>query len=597
MSPELAPSNTHAPLEELAIPERPIVEPVDPLTIIPKPGPMAKLLIDVRDEPRLSDGMLLACASPKKGTNYPEIIAAYERESQGAGFSPTAFWDSHFDTPSPDDIAVHAADSEPILDYARRVREMLVIPTSKNKEFDLKLPYDRVVAGAGRFSRHEFHWDGYHMGKGHAADERWDLVLDIVGNAEYQIEKFGYPLNGSADFFASRPQPPYFSHMVRLLADRFGRETLVRFLPAMEKEYRGYWMDGEADLMSRDDGTARSHRSLVRMPDGSLLNRYWDDAEGPRYEMLKEDVELGAMVVNGLSGTARERRLAKFYKDIRGAASSGWDFSSRWMADGHNLITANTTDILPVDLNSLLLYTEETLAMAYDTKASTRQEHSAEWAFAKHKEREYRTRASDRMAAIRKYMLSDRPDGLWFNDYNFVRGAQTDVPSAATAYPMYVGMTNEAETFGTAQTIRQQLLHRYGVATTMNDNRPNQWDGKERIWAPTNWAAARGAARMGHIMLEAGDIDRRRIEELFTTAECIRKAYMDGVELAYDTFGMIPEKHHGDDASIMTGGGEYALVKVLGMPMETYVAMSHWDVRHPDRTPGILGRETLLLAA
>ena len=42
------------------------------------------------------------------------------------------------------------------------------------------------------------------------------------------------------------------------------------------------------------------------------------------------------------------------YRDIRAAAESGWDFSSRWFADGKTLETIDTTEIIPIDLNSLL---------------------------------------------------------------------------------------------------------------------------------------------------------------------------------------------------------------------------------------------------
>lgn len=593
---ELFPSRAECPPDNLARIISPIgVTPVNPLDIVPKPGPMGKLLIDVREFPEFNDGMRLACATPMGGQSYQDLIAAYKSASLTKDFSPKIFWETHFDTPSPDAIAVRAEPEEPILEYIRRVREQLIIPRSQNSEFDLQLPYDRAVAGAGRFSKHEFHWDGYHMAKGFAADGRWDLVLNIVGNAEYQIFKYGYPLNGSADFFASRPQPPYFSHMVRLLTDEFGSEALVRFLPAMEKEYRGYWMDGETDLMSHDDGKAKANRSLVRLPDGSLLNRYWDDADGPRYESYKEDVELGNMVVDGLRGAIREKRLAKLYKDLRVGASAGWDYSSRWMKDAKTLATINTTDILPVDLNSLLLYTEETLAMAYEAKAGQHPEPSPEQRAARQQADGYKMRMQNRMKAMRAYMRSNHQGSMWFNDYNHSQGRQTSVRSAATVYPMYVGMTNEEETFRLEQTIREKLLRPYGVATTMNNGLPHQWDGDERIWAPPNWAAARGLARMAHNLRAAGE-DERKVRRLFQTADSVRKAYMNGIEIAYDTFHMIPEKHHGRDARTPAKGGEYDTVRLLGMSLETYLALLKCAMSQRDETPGILGQSVLQAA-
>ncbi len=48
------------------------------------------------------------------------------------------------------------------------------------------------------------------------------------------------------------------------------------------------------------------------------------------------------------------RNAQQVYRDIRAAAESGWDFSSRWLRDPRSLGSIETTQIIPVDLNSLL---------------------------------------------------------------------------------------------------------------------------------------------------------------------------------------------------------------------------------------------------
>ena len=45
---------------------------------------------------------------------------------------------------------------------------------------------------------------------------------------------------------------------------------------------------------------------------------------------------------------------AELWHNLASAASSGWDFSSRWFKDGKNLTTCQTTAYLPTDLNSFL---------------------------------------------------------------------------------------------------------------------------------------------------------------------------------------------------------------------------------------------------
>lgn len=52
------------------------------------------------------------------------------------------------------------------------------------------------------------------------------------------------------------------------------------------------------------------------------------------------------------------RPATEIYRDLRSAAASGWDFSSRWMDDPQKLGTIRTTSIVPVDLNALMFKME-----------------------------------------------------------------------------------------------------------------------------------------------------------------------------------------------------------------------------------------------
>src|SRR5205085_9876334 len=84
------------------------------------------------------------------------------------------------------------------------------------------------------------------------------------------------------------------------------------------------------------------------------LNRYWDDLDTPRPESYLQDVTTAQQ--------ATGRPSAEVWRDIRAAAESGWDFSSRWFGDRATLATIRTTAIIPVDLNSLLFQLEKTIA-------------------------------------------------------------------------------------------------------------------------------------------------------------------------------------------------------------------------------------------
>lgn len=560
------------------------VEAVNPVEMAPNPGPMGELYITMRE--RYADGMSLACARPRNLT-YNEIVDEYvrEKEEKQDDFDPFDFWERQFETPSPEEGVLEAPDGVELDEYWDGIRPKFIRPKDENGAFDIWMPNDRSVAGAGRFGFQSFLWDGYQMTKGYAANGLWEKVLNVVDNTEYQINLTGHEDNGSAWFLATRAHPPYFSNMVSQLADGpYGEKALVRYLPAMEKEYGRYWMDGREELENLpDDGEVHAHRSLVRVPLGdgkfAYLNRYWDDADGPRLESYKEDVELGESVLKaeGITDEAeREARLHKLYKDIRGGAASGWDFSSRWLADGKNLETINTTDILPIDLNSLMARTELVLARAHRAAGNFEEANR------------YLELAQARIEAI-NLLMWDKEMGL-YRDYNYQEAEQTEVISSAMAYPLYVGISNIEQTFGVKDAVEKHLLFDGGVIATTNGESDQQWDGgyidedgiahgHMNVWAPPNWAYARGLARMAHMLLDAEvQVD---VEPLLQGAEKAKHAYMNGVQRMFKRHRKVMEKHPGDDPEKEASGGEYDVVKVLAMTGETYRALEEWDPRDP----------------
>lgn len=201
----------------------------------------------------------------------------------------------------------------------------------------LPLPYPYMVPG-GRF-REIYYWDAFFTMLGLKESGETALIRNMVDNFAYLINTYGHIPNGNRSYYLSRSQPPFFSLMVELLAELQSDTIYVTYLPALEKEYQ-YWMDGAAKLKP-----GQAYRRVVKMPDGNLLNRYWDDLNTPRPESYREDVE-----------TAKKSKGNKslLYRNLRAGAESGMDFSSRWLADGKSLHTIQTTNYIPIDLNTLL---------------------------------------------------------------------------------------------------------------------------------------------------------------------------------------------------------------------------------------------------
>ncbi len=165
-------------------------------------------------------------------------------------------------------------------------RELPVLTRStKNVEkWDslLPLPESYVVPG-GRF-REIYYWDSYFTMLGLAESGHWDKVADMVANFGYEIDAWGHIPNGNRTYYLSRSQPPFFAFMVELLAQHEGDDALKEYLPQLQKEYT-YWMEGVETLQP-----GQQNQRVVKLEDGSVLNRYWDDRDTPRPESWVEDI-------------------------------------------------------------------------------------------------------------------------------------------------------------------------------------------------------------------------------------------------------------------------------------------------------------------
>jgi alpha,alpha-trehalase len=259
-----------------------------------------------------------------------------------------------------------------------------------------------------------------------------------------------------------------------------------------------------------------AHRRVVRLKDGTILNRYWDDRDMPREESYREDVT---------TAKAADRPPRDVYRNLRAAAESGWDFSSRWLEDGRTLSTIRTTELVPVDLNSLMVQLETTLAKAY--AAARKPEKAAE----------FNARAALRASAVRRY-LWDAEVGV-FTDYLWREEKPSGRVTAATLAPLFFGLATKAQAERVAEAVRARLLKPGGLATTTVST-GQQWDAPN-AWAPLQWIAIEGLSDYGETAL----------------AETIAQRWMLKVITAYRATGKLMEKYNAEEPSLVTGGGEY----------------------------------------
>ncbi len=458
-------------------------------------------------------------------------LGRYLAEKDLAGFHLATFVHQHFSpAPNPPSPRVKpAAPGTSLLEYLASLwpllrRTSLTVPAHSTLQPE---PQPYIVAG-DRF-RESYYWDSYFTALGLEQSGEHAISLDILKDFAYDLDTYGFVPNGNRSYYLSRSQPPFFSYLVELVARRDGRATLVQYLPELQKEY-DYWMRG-ADATA--PGTAS--RRVVRLENGAVLNRYFDDRQAPRDESYREDVQTA-----GQTG----RPSGVVWQNLRAAAASGWDFSSRWLADGQSLTTVRTLDILPVDLNSLMFHLETTLAQAYLVKGDPAQ--SADYA----------RRAANRAHAIQQLMWDSQIGA--FTDYLWTEGHTTGTLSAATLYPLYVHLASPSKAKTVAATVKTTLLQPGGIVTTPVKS-GQQWDAPNG-WAPLQWIAVQAFTGYGETDL----------------AQTVATRWVEKNIAGYKQQAELVEKYNvtktGSDSG--GGGGEYATQVGFGWTNGVLIALT-----------------------
>lgn len=462
-----------------------------------------QLFIDVQMQNALHDGKTFVDCLPKRDPKL--ILNDYLRLKKGnRKIDLKAFVTENFILPDTNSTAV-LPQNKPVVAHINELWSALLRqPADKASNSSLlPLPHPYIVPG-GRF-REVYYWDSYFTMLGLKVSGEHLTIENMIRNFAYLIDKNGHIPNGNRNYYLSRSQPPFFSLMVSLLAQIKNEKVYLTYLPSLEKEY-AYWMD---------KSSSTSH--VVVMPDGSKLNRYYDQLNIPRQESYKEDVLLAKQA--GMKNP-------QVYRDIRSAAESGWDFSSRWFADGNSLKTIQTTQIVPVDLNCLLYNLERVLEKAYALQHN------------KIKKSLYRTLAQKRGISIQKYFWS--PQQGWYTDYDLKKKKQSPVLSLAGMFPLFFKIASPQQASMAQLSLQQKFLKAGGLTTTLQ-NTHQQWDSPNG-WAPLQWIAISGLENYGQHEL----------------AKNIAVRWVDLNTRVYKNTGKLMEKYNVVDLHLKAGGGEYS---------------------------------------
>jgi len=247
-----------------------------------------QLFHDVQMAKVFPDGKTFVDCIPKR--NPKDIMYDYGL-MKGPKMDLKKFVEDNFDLPhtpqlnyitQEKDVVMHIKNLWGVL---KREADVIVTgegPGGSHNSSLLPLPNSYIVPG-GRF-REIYYWDSYFTMLGLRESGETGMIENMIKNFAFLIDIYGHIPNGNRSYYLSRSQPPFFALMVELLAGIKGDSIYQQFLPQLEKEY-AFWMMGETKLKP-GQSTAR----VVKLKDGALLNRYWDDNAIPRQESYREDV-------------------------------------------------------------------------------------------------------------------------------------------------------------------------------------------------------------------------------------------------------------------------------------------------------------------
>ena len=473
-----------------------------------------ELFKDVQLHRIFTDGKTFVDCVPKR--NPKDIMVDYLKLKNNplVKFSLEGFVKANFELPVNPTNNYQSTTNEDVATHIKTLWQ--VLKRNPDKALDgsslLPLPNAYIVPG-GRF-REIYYWDSYFTMLGLQESNEYEMIENMINNFSFLISTYGHIPNGNRSYYLSRSQPPFFSLMINLLAEKKGNEVYKTYLSSLQKEY-DYWMDKTAKT-----------KHAVTMPDGSILNRYYDADNAPRQESYKEDFEVATTEANNVQEGNFKRIFEQKSRDLRSGAESGWDFSSRWFADGKTINTIQTTNLIPVDLNGLLYHLEQTLAKAYTVFGNAQQ--------ANH----FTQIAAKRKKAINKYCFNTKAN--WYFDYNIIAKQQSKIMTAAGISPLFFNIAAKENAVAIAKTLQNNFLKAGGIITTLNTT-GQQWDAPNG-WAPLQWITVKGLENYQQTAL----------------AKDIAKRWVTLNVKVYKETGKLMEKYNVIDINLPAGGGEYA---------------------------------------
>jgi alpha,alpha-trehalase len=463
------------------------------------------------------------------------------------------------------------------------------------------IPVNRTFVVAGGRFREPYYWDSFWIIEGllRTKGSFTQIAENIIENFMDLVEELGFMPNGARVYYENRSQPPLLTQMVRVYVEYTQNYTLLeRALPILEMEYN-FWMTNRTVTLERAGGNY-------------TLNHYAVNNNQPRPESYYEDYQTANNMTYfntkgqqfNLTSSLNSTQMALLYSNLASGAETGWDYSTRWLANPGDAIndntiplrSLNTINVVPVDLNSILYYNEITIADFYHREGN----YTAARAWA--------GRAANRSEAMTALMWNT--EHYSYFDYNLTSSAQnvysiadnTSTPLALQGapagqqvafqisqfYPFWTGAAPDVvKSDPTAMRrvyarVEELLNTRAGGIATTNLVSGQQWD-EPNVWPPLQYILMQGL--LNTPLEVSADNTEETTQDYVWTQELaldLAQRYLDSTYCTWRvTGGSIPqegvqqlpnsegngtifEKYADASTNAAGGGGEYTVVEGFG---------------------------------
>lgn len=378
------------------------------------------------------------------------------------------------------------------------------------------VPHPVIVPG-GRF-REFYYWDSYWIIRGLILSEMYSTVRGMLENFLSIVETYGFIPNGGRIYYAMRSQPPLLIPMMKSYLDVSQDTQFLRdSINTLEKEFN-FWLTNHTVQVEKDG----KHYTLAI---------YKDASSGPRPESYREDI-ISAQIFK------TEAEKESHYAELKSAAESGWDFSSRWFilngTNKGNITHLNVRSIIPVDLNAIIYWNAITMSGFFKELGNIQ------------KAVKYEDLAKQWLEAVTEILWHEEV-GVWL-DYDLMNEMKRDYFYPTNIAPLWTNCYDrEKREYFVSKVMKylektQIMINLGGIPTTL-EHTGEQWD-YPNAWPPLQYIMIVGLHQTG---------DNWAQDLAFEiTEKWVRSNYK-----AYNESNAMYEKYDATVPGGHGGGGEY----------------------------------------